>query len=639
MPSFYVWNGTLPYTTNGSTACATANEDTTTTLRRTNTWTESRSSSVYSTHTYSITRNVVGATPIPSVANLPTHSVYDLDKQDSKGWTYCYAFGHDTGLKDNFYSLFSGTLFEQARLNCSRSGMAVSPLVVVDAAAFLLDETTSYIDNPKTENSDNLRSRPTESSQTKTDVLVDPFQGSPKLSSAQKSAPSKKADSNTSTPTKAAQSVLPDTASQASSDHPVSNNQPVQTTAPSSKPKEPAVTASASKSPARDTEVINNANPQSSTSNPKVQSGAKVSVATPATPATSGIQIDALNSLIQDVGKLQSSSEKGAVISFAGTSTHEDVPNTTAAATTSVNLAPIVIGTSTATVNSDGYYMIGAHALQPSDSPYELQGTTYALDPSRSALIVNGISTYAVQSAQQASANDIPRPATLTINGITVTPNSASDYVVETQTLKPGGPAITVSGTRISLASDAAAVVVGSKTSVISTATTMGIGDYVWAGLAGMLSAASDSASSATTSPDEKLSAGSTSAIPLSSSPETGSSSSQSESLLSVFTSTASDGEIIVTSIFTTLSATQSSSNTDSSTATVISQRQTSTSHSGTDPETTSRDRPSTSLSSSPSPSSSSSLIETSPENNSGRVIVNASYAICILSLFVTIFA
>lgn len=637
MPSFYVWNGTLPYTTNGSTACATANGDTTTTLRHTNTWTESRSSSVVSTHTYSITRNVVGATPIPSVANLPTHSVYNLDEQDPKGWTYCYAFGHETQLGDNFYSLFSGSLFEQVRLNCSRRAMAVSPLVVVDAAAFLLDETTSYIDNPKTENSDNLRSRPTESTQTKTDVLVDPFQPFSKTSSALKSASPEEADSNKPTPTKVAQSVLPDKASQASSDQPASDDQPVQTTAPSSKFKEPSVTATAAKPPSQDTEVADDTNPQSPASSHGVQLDAKVSVATPASAATSGVQIDALNSLIQDVAKLQSSSEKGAVVSFAGTSTHADIPSA-AAAPTSLSHAPIVIGSSTATVNSDGNLMIGTHALQPSDSPYELQGTTYALDPSKSALIVNGISTYAVQPAQQASESDIPRPATLTINGITVTPNLASNYVVETQTLKPGGPAITVSGTRISLASGAAAVVVGSKTSALSTATTttMGIGDYVWAGLAGMLSAASDSASPTASPSDNGLSAASTSTRLSSNSPETGAPSSHSESLLSVSTSTASDGEIIVNSIFTTLSATQTLSDTDSSTTAYTAQPQSPTS--STDLGTTPRDRPS--ASSSPSSSSSSSAsIETSSENKSGRVAIGATFAICMLSLMVTIFA
>lgn len=641
---------------------------------------------------------MVGATPIPSVDNLPTHSVYNVDEQDPKGWTYCYAFGADSGLRDNFYSLFSGTLFEQVRLNCTRKGMAVSPLVVVDAAAFLLDETTSYINNPKTEHSDILRSRTTESSQTPTDVLVDPFQPVTKSSSVQKSAPSDEADSNTSAPTKIAQSILPDTASQASSDQPASDKQPVQTTAPSSKLKEPSATAIATKSAAQENEVVDNASQQSSPASPSVQSGTELSVTIPATATSSGIQVDVLNSLIHNIGKLQSSSNGGIVANPAGSSI-ETVPSpsdATVAATTPVLPTHIIIGTSTATLNSDGDYMIGTHALQPTDSPYELQGTTYALDPSRSALIVNGISTYAVAPAAQ-HASDVPQAATLTINGVTATANSASNYVVETQTLRPGGPAITVSGTRISLASDAAAVVIGSQTSVLSGAkgtyaadpapqhtdanteratltingvtvtanpasnyvfetqtlkpggpaitvsgtrislapdaaavvvgsqtsalsTTMGIGDYVWAGLAGMLSAASDTANLPSRSTVSE-----TSQTP----------STQDGSFLPSTTSTASDSETVIDGSSASLSAVTSSS-TSSSNTNNISQQQIAPSNTGSSPTfQATTNVPSSRPSSSPSSSS----IETSSENNAGRVAFSASLAMCVLSLVVAVFA
>jgi uncharacterized protein YodC (DUF2158 family) len=619
-----------------------------------------------------------------------------VDEQDPKGWTYCYDFGDDDGLDDNFYSLFSGSLFEQVRLNCTRKGMAVSPLVVVDAAAFLLDETTSYINNPKTENSDILRSRTTESSQTPTEVLVDPFQPISKSSSVQKSASSDEAESNTSTPTKIAQSMLPDTISQTSSDQPANHKQPVQTTTPSSKLKEPSITATVTKSSAQNNEVVDNASQQSSSANVGVQSGAKIFDAIPTTATSSGVQVEVLNSLIHDIGKLQSSSHRVIIASPAGSPSETVLSpsDATIAATTPVLPAPIVIGTSTATVNSDGDFMIGTHALQPTDSPYELQGTTYALDSSRSALIVNGVSTYPVAPAAQL-ASDIPQAATLTVNGVTATANSASNYVVESQTLRPGGPAITVSGTRISLASDAAAVVVGSQTSVLSgpkgtyaaadsalhhtsanpkpatltingvtvtanpasnyvfetqtlkpggpaitvsgtrislasdaavvvvgsqtsaLSTTMGIGDYVWAGLAGMLSAASDSASS----------------IALESSQ---SRSTQDDSPLPTFTPTASDSETVVEGEATTLSDSTTPYRTRTSTTNDISQQQLSPSSTGS--SATSQATPNA-PSSVPSFSASSSLIETSSENKSSRVALGASLAICILSLVSAMFA
>lgn len=436
-------------------------------MRDTNTWTKTVDLTSVEVHTYTITRDAVGATPVPSVENLPTHSVYDLDKQDPKGWTYCYAFGHDTMPGENFYSLFSGSLFEQLRLNCSRKGATVAPLVVVDAAAFLLDETTSYIDNTKTEDANNMRSRSTDTPQTPTDVLVDPIQSASKSSSVQKSASSEEARNKPSTTTKLAQLIISSTASQTSPDQSLSDNEPAQNTEPASRSKEPSVTETAGQPTAQDTESSNGASQQSSMAKAGVQSGSKAAVATQAIGTSSGAQIDTLNSLIQDVGELQSSSDRSAIASFAGPSMQASIsPPEKATATPSVLLPPLVIGTSIATVNSDGNFMIGTHALQPTDSPYVLQGTTYALDSSKTALVVNGVSTHAGDTVQHVS--DVPQAATLTINGVIMTPDPASNYIVETQTLRPGGPAITVSGTRISLASGAAAVVVGSETSVLS---------------------------------------------------------------------------------------------------------------------------------------------------------------------------
>jgi hypothetical protein len=60
-------------------------------------------------------------------------------------------------------------------------------------------------------------------------------------------------------------------------------------------------------------------------------------------------------------------------------------------------------------------------------------------------------------------------PSALTINGQTIAPNSQGDFVIGTQTLTPGGPAITVSGTPISLAPSATAIVVGGSTTALGS--------------------------------------------------------------------------------------------------------------------------------------------------------------------------
>ena len=718
---------------------------------------------------------------MPSVDALPTQSVYSLDQQDPKGWTYCYAFGRDTLPGDDFFSLFSGSLFDQLRNNCTRKASAAAPLVVVSAAAFLLDETTSYIDNTKTEHSEGLRTRTTEPAQTPTDVLVDPIQPASKTSNAQVPASAEQTKTKSSTTTKPAQSFISSTIGQTNTDQPSSGNSPVgpaQTMVPSSSFKEPSVSATAIKPSAQETEVVDTASQQDSTTSSEVQTKVESPIAVQKTATSGGVQLDALNSLIQDIGELQFSSDRGVVASFDGPSTQANIPppNTaTATATASMLPAPIVIGTSTATVNSDGNFMIGTHALQPTDSPYILQGTTYAFDSSKSALVVNGFSTYAVAPAQQASENaraatliingitatpdsasayvvqtqtlrpggpaitvsgtrislasdaatvvvgsqtsvfpsimgihvvepahhssDKPQPATLTINGVTVTADSASNYVVETQTLKPGGLAITISGTRISLASDAAAVVVGSETSVLSRimpthvvepahhtsndpppatltingmtmtansasayvletltlkpggpaitvsgtlislasnvatvvvgsqisalskpSKTMGIGDYVWAGLAGMLSAASDSASLTSS----LTASGSSQMAPA-----------QDGSLVPTTTSIASDSEIAMDDNSVNPLTSTNLSSTGPSTTDRISTQQTPTS--STDLGTPSQSG--LNVPSSPSSASSSSnSIETQPENSSGRVIVSATFALCSLTLLVAIF-
>jgi cobalamin biosynthesis Mg chelatase CobN len=61
-----------------------------------------------------------------------------------------------------------------------------------------------------------------------------------------------------------------------------------------------------------------------------------------------------------------------------------------------------------------------------------------------------------------------PLLSPVTIGGETITANSASQYVISGQTLRPGGPAITVDGTTVSLLPSATAIVVNGVTSTLS---------------------------------------------------------------------------------------------------------------------------------------------------------------------------
>lgn len=68
----------------------------------------------------------------------------------------------------------------------------------------------------------------------------------------------------------------------------------------------------------------------------------------------------------------------------------------------------------------------------------------------------------------QSQITEAPILAPVIIGHNTLIPNSKSELVISGQTLKPGGPAITVEGTTISLARSATAIVINGVTSTIN---------------------------------------------------------------------------------------------------------------------------------------------------------------------------
>ncbi|CAO2651256.1 Nn.00g095530.m01.CDS01 [Neocucurbitaria sp. VM-36] len=62
----------------------------------------------------------------------------------------------------------------------------------------------------------------------------------------------------------------------------------------------------------------------------------------------------------------------------------------------------------------------------------------------------------------------VPLPPVLTIGSTTITPNAKTQYIIAEQTLAPGGPALTVSGTTFSLAPSATALIVNGETSTFT---------------------------------------------------------------------------------------------------------------------------------------------------------------------------
>ena len=92
-----------------------------------------------------------------------------------------------------------------------------------------------------------------------------------------------------------------------------------------------------------------------------------------------------------------------------------------------------------------------------------MSGSTFSLAPSASAIVINGVT-----SALYVTPSPVQPSPILTINSQTVTPNSASAYIVSSQTLAPGSTAITVGGTTYPLAPSASAIVLNGQTSSLS---------------------------------------------------------------------------------------------------------------------------------------------------------------------------
>lgn len=155
----------------------------------------------------------------------------------------------------------------------------------------------------------------------------------------------------------------------------------------------------------------------------------------------------------------------GGVVTFSGTQISLASNGAYAVAGTSTeNLAvtsspELTLGSQLLTANALGQYIIGSQALTP--------GGQITVSGTRISLASNG--AYAVVGSSTETLA-LPTPPVLTLGSQTITANALGQYIIGTQTLTPGGD-ITLSGTRISLASNDAYAVVGASTENLALAT------------------------------------------------------------------------------------------------------------------------------------------------------------------------
>ena len=168
--------------------------------------------------------------------------------------------------------------------------------------------------------------------------------------------------------------------------------------------------------------------------------------------------------------------------------------------------APVItIGSSTLTADSATNFVLESQTLAPGSSPIVVSGTTYSLLHSASALIVNG-RTLALTSPQSlqglggvilqgfsnSKTNQVQNThaepkKVITVHNQPITENSASQYIVQGQTLAAGAVPITVDSVTYSLAPSGSALVINGVESAIPAASesvpplalTVKIGDEV----------------------------------------------------------------------------------------------------------------------------------------------------------------
>jgi len=107
--------------------------------------------------------------------------------------------------------------------------------------------------------------------------------------------------------------------------------------------------------------------------------------------------------------------------------------------------APVTIGPNlvlSPDPTAPGEYVVGAQTLIPGAPAVTVDGTVISLDPAGTAVVVDRASTINV-----GSFGNNGYPTVITLGSHRITANQSGRFIIDSQTLIPGGPAATVDGT------------------------------------------------------------------------------------------------------------------------------------------------------------------------------------------------
>lgn len=114
----------------------------------------------------------------------------------------------------------------------------------------------------------------------------------------------------------------------------------------------------------------------------------------------------------------------------------------------------LIIGSETLSRNPTGAYVLDGKTLVPGAAAITVDGTVVSLDPAGTAVVVDG-----TQTIDLGSFIDQGPPVAITLGAHPVTANPDGRFVIGSQTLRPGGSAVTVDGTVYELPPSGAAPV------------------------------------------------------------------------------------------------------------------------------------------------------------------------------------
>lgn len=126
--------------------------------------------------------------------------------------------------------------------------------------------------------------------------------------------------------------------------------------------------------------------------------------------------------------------------------------------------AVITFAGTTLTANSESAFVISGQTLLPGGSALTLGPTVLSLAPAATALVIDASTIPLLGPAR-------PPPVLTLLGGSVITANSASAFIIGSQTILFGSPAVTISDTAYSLAPGATEIVIGSSTVLLSQPT------------------------------------------------------------------------------------------------------------------------------------------------------------------------